>query len=160
MIEITQERQHEIRYYVQYVYIPEIVQSVNDGYLPYIALFPSMGPWYCNVRKYFEHEEIQAAGAYVSFEKRDVGENHMLIIYTFPEPQEMTEAAYGVVLLDKLTNQAKYYTLEASFDGQWAVGSKTTKRHSSFEFWESADKEKFVEWVVKKIPKFGCCIEV
>ena len=39
----TTEKQHEIRYHVQYVYIPEIVKSVNDGYLPYIALFPSMG---------------------------------------------------------------------------------------------------------------------
>ena len=43
---LTTEKQHEIRYHVQYVYIPEIVKSVNDGYLPYIALIPSMGPWY------------------------------------------------------------------------------------------------------------------
>lgn len=154
MIEITTERRHEIRYYVQHVYIPEIVRSVNDGYLPYIALFPSMGPWYFNIRQYFEHEEIQAAITYESFEKRELGDDYMLIIYTFPEPAQVSEAAYGAVLLDRSTNQAVYYMLEASHEGKWAIGSKTTTGHSYFEFWDSADKEMFAEWVMKKNPKF------
>lgn len=33
MIKITAERLYEIRYYVQYVYIPEIVRSVIFGHL-------------------------------------------------------------------------------------------------------------------------------
>ena len=147
----TTEKQHEIRYHVQYVYIPEIVKSVNDGYLPYIALFPSMGPWFYDIRRHFEQEEIVAAVVYEGFEKMEVGEDYILIIYNFPEPAEVPEAAYGAVLLNRSTTQAEYYILEASLDGKWAVGSKTTTRHLSFELWDSADKEKFVEWVKGRI---------
>ena len=147
----TTEKQHEIRYHVQYVYIPEIVKSVNDGYLPYIALFPSMGPWFYDIRRHFEQEEIVAAVAYEGFEKMEVGEDYILIIYNFPEPAEVPEAAYGAVLLNRSTTQAEYYILEASLDGKWAVGSKTATRHLSFELWDSADKEKFVEWVKGRI---------
>ena len=36
---LTAERQYEIRYHVQQYFIPEMVESVKDGYLPFIALF-------------------------------------------------------------------------------------------------------------------------
>ena len=148
---LTVERQHEIRYYVQNVYIPNIVQGVNDGYLPYIALIPSMGPWYYNIRQYFDQEDIMAAGMYENIEKREVGEDYMLIIYTFPEPEQVSEAAYGIALFNRLTNQAEYYTLETSCGGQWAIANKTTIGDPSFEICDFPDKEKFVEWVKDRI---------
>ena len=72
------------------------------------------------------------AVAYEGFEKREVGEGYILIIYNFPEPAEVQEAAYGAVLLNRSTTQAEYYTLEKSFDGKWALASKTTTGNKSF----------------------------
>ena len=61
------------------------------------------------------------------------------------------EAAYGAVLLDISSGIAEYYTLEASYDDQWAVCSKNVSGHSLFGFWDSADKDRFVEWVKERI---------
>ena len=57
---MTAERQHEIRYDVQQYFIPEMVKCVKDGYLPFIALFPS-AQWYVNLRMKYELQELKAA---------------------------------------------------------------------------------------------------
>ena len=57
---LTTEKQHEIRYDVQQYLIPEMVEFVKDGYLPFIALFPS-AQWYINLRMDYELEELKAA---------------------------------------------------------------------------------------------------
>lgn len=147
---ITPERRHDIRYHVQYFFIPELVECVNDGYLPYISLFPST-QWYISLMDEFDLEELNAAKVYEGFEKIEVDEEHLLILYTFPEPEEVPEAAYGAVLLDISSGIAEYYTLEASYDDQWAVCSKNVSGHSLFGFWDSADKDRFVEWVKERI---------
>ena len=144
--EITAEKQHEIRYDVQQYFIPEMVKCVKDGYLPFIALFPS-AQWYINLRTKFNPEELKAAKLWESFEKIEIDEDNMIILYTFPQPEDMPEALYGAVLLNHSANELKYFTLEASNDGKWAVCSKDTSRHMLLDFWDSADKDKFVEWV-------------
>lgn len=149
---IEQELRHEIRYYVQYIFLPELVQSVSEGYLPGIALFPSP-LWYYNLRQKYDMEELNAAGVYERFERIDVDENHMLILYVFPQPQEMTEAVYGAVMLNTVISEAEYYTLESSFDDRWVIGYKTTSSHSNFGSLDSADKDKFVAWVIERTGK-------
>lgn len=146
---LDEETRHEIRYHVQYVFLPELVESVSEGYLPSIALFPSP-QWYYNLRQEHDVEELNAAGVYEGFERIDVDEKRMLIFITFPQPQEMPEAAYGAVMLNMETGEAKYYTLESSFNDKWVLGQMTTRSHSNFGSLDSADKDKFVAWVIER----------
>ena len=145
-VNLTAERRHEIRYDVQQYFIPEMVECVKDGYLPFLALFPS-AQWYSNLRMDYELEELKAAKVWDSFEKIELDEQNMIILYTFPHPEEVPEALYGAVLLNHSTNYLKYFTLEASYEDKWAVCSRDTSMHSCHGFWDSADKAKFVEWV-------------
>ena len=147
---ITAERRHDIRYHVQQYFIPEMVECVMDGYLPFIALFPS-AQWLSNLRMDYELEALKAAKVWESFERIQVDEDTMIILYTFPEPEDVPEALYGAILLNHSSNDLKYFTLEASYEDKWAVCSRDTSMHSCLGFWDSADKEKFVEWVKGRI---------
>ena len=121
---ISPELQHDIRYNVQQYFIPELVECVKEGYLPYIALFPSV-QWYSNLRMEYDIEDLKAAKVWESFEKIEVDEDHMIIFYTFPQPEEAPEAIYGAVLVEHSTGDIKYCTLEASYEGRWAfAGTK------------------------------------
>ena len=146
---LTSEKRHDIRYHVQQYFIPEMVECVKDGYLPFIALFPS-AQWYINLRMDYELEDLKAAKVWESFEKIQVDDT-MIILYTFPQPEDVSEALYGAVLLNQSTNNLNYFTLEASYEDKWAVCSKDTSRHFCLEFWDSADKDTFVEWVKGRI---------
>ena len=143
---ISAEMRHDIRYHVQQCFIPEMVECVKDGYLPFIALFPS-AQWLSNLRMDYELEDLKAAKVWDSFEKIQVDEDTMIVLYTFPEPEDVPEAIYGVVLLNQATNELKYFTLEASYEDKWAVCSRDTSIHSCHGFWSSPDKSRFVEWV-------------
>jgi hypothetical protein len=147
---ITAERRHDIRYHVQQYFIPEMVECVMDGYLPFIALFPS-AQWLSNLRMDYELEDLKAAKVWESFEKIQVDEDTMIVLYTFPQPEEVPEALYGAVLLNQSTNDSKYFTLEASYEDKWAVCSKDTSMHSCLDFWDSADKDKFIQWVMGRL---------
>ena len=147
---ITAERRHDIRYHVQQYFIPEMVECVMDGYLPFIALFPS-AQWLSNLRMDYELDDLKAAKVWESFEKIQVDEDTMIVLYTFPKPEDVPEAAYGAVLLNQATNEIKYFTLEASYEDKWAVCSRDTSMHSCHGFWDSADKAKFVEWVMDRL---------
>ena len=149
-VNLTSERRHEIRYDVQQYFIPEMVECVKDGYLPFIALFPS-AQWYSNLRMDYDIEELKAAKVWESFEKIEIDEDNMIILYTFPQPEEVPEALYGAVLLNQSTNDSKYFTLEASYEDKWAVCSKDTSMHSCLDFWDSADKDKFIQWVMGRL---------
>lgn len=149
---ITAERRHYIRYHVQQHFIPEMVECVKEGYLPFIALFPSV-QWLSNLRMDYDLEDLKAAKVWESFEKIEVDEKAMIILYTFPQPEDVPEAIYGAVLLNHVTNKIEYFTLEASYEDQWAVCSRDTSMHSCHDFWDSADKDKFVTWVMGRARK-------
>lgn len=53
----------------------------------------------------------------------------LYIVYTFPEPKEIPEAKYGVVVLDKVNLKASYYTMEYSLGGDWVFGVNTPEMH-------------------------------
>jgi hypothetical protein len=150
--ELSAERRHDIRYHVQQYFIPEMVECVEDGYLPYIALFPS-AQWYSNLRMEYDIEDLKAAKVWESFEKIQMDEDKLIILYTFPHPEDVPEAIYGAVLVNQVTNEVKYFLLEASYEDKWAVCSRNTSMHSCHEFWDSPDKEKFIEWVVEHAEK-------
>ena len=150
--ELSAERRHDIRYHVQQYFIPEMVECVEDGYLPYIALFPS-AQWYSNLRMEYDIEDLKAAKVWESFEKIQMDEDKLIILYTFPQPEDVPEAIFGAVLVNQTTNEVKYFLLEASYEDKWAVCSRNTSMHSCHDFWDSPDKEKFIEWVVEHAEK-------
>ena len=147
---ISSELRHEIRYHVQQFFIPELAECVKDGYLPYIALFPS-AQWYSNLRMDYELDDLKSAKVWESFEKIQVDEENMIVLYTFPKPEDVPEAIYGAVLLNQTTNELKYFTLEASYNDRWAVCCRDTSMHSCHGFWDSADRDKFVQWVMSRL---------
>lgn len=59
MLMIDEEKRHEIRYHVQQYFIPEMVECVKDGYLPFIALFPS-AQWLSNLRMDYDRDVLCA----------------------------------------------------------------------------------------------------
>ena len=144
---ISPELQHDIRYNVQQYFIPELVECVKEGYLPYIALFPSV-QWYSNLRMEYDIEDLKAAKVWESFEKIEVDGDRMIILYTFPQPEVVPEALYGAVMIDHSTGALKYYTLEASYEGRWALCSRSTSMHSLKGFIDAPDKDMFVQWVM------------
>ena len=144
---ISPELQHDIRYNVQQYFIPEMVECVKEGYLPIIALFPSV-QWYSNLRMEYDIEDLKAAKVWESFEKIEVDEDHMIIFYTFPQPEEAPEAIYGAVLVEHSTGDIKYCTLEASYEDRWAFCTRSTSMHSLKGFMDAPDKDKFLQWVM------------
>ena len=144
---ISPELQHDIRYNVQQYFIPEMVECVKEGYLPIIALFPSV-QWYSNLGMEYDIEDLKAAKVWESFEKIEVDEDHMIIFYTFPQPEEAPEAIYGAVLVEHSTGDIKYCTLEASSEGRWAFCTRSRSMHSLKGFMDAPDKDKFLQWVM------------
>ena len=145
--QITSEKQHEIRYYVQQCFIPMLVESVKEGYLPFISLFPS-AQWYSNLRAQYDIEDINAAKVCEKFERIELDEDRMIILYTFPQPEEATEALYGAILYDGATGDVQYFTLEATCKGRWAKCSRSVSMHSIKGIHDSADKDVFLQWVM------------
>ena len=148
--ELTAERRHDIRYHVQQYYIPEMVEDVKDDFLPLSSLFPSE-EWCDDVSFECDLDELNAEEVWENFEQIEFGEGNMIILYTFPQPEDTPEAIYGAVLLNKSTNDMTYFTLEASFEDRWAVCSRDTSMHSCLDFWDTADKDKFVQWVMGRL---------
>lgn len=73
--------------------------------------------------------------------------DYKLIIYQFPEPKVAPEAKYGAVLLNTNTLDSNYYTLEMSVEDRWYYGGVSEDRHLNYGEAESADLDRFIEWI-------------
>ena len=51
-------------------------------------------------------------------------------------------------MTEEKRHEVRYHTLELSYEDKWAVCSKDTAMHSCLDFWDSADKDKFIQWVM------------
>ena len=88
---------HKNRMYFQTEFIPKLVANINNGYLPPVALYMS-SEW--NLEDDFNMGE----GFY--FNKLEINDDFMVIVYNFPEPEVIGEALYGAVLVNKNNNTA------------------------------------------------------
>ena len=75
----------------------------------------------------------------------------MMVLYIFPEPRQVPEAAFGAVLINTTNNNAKYYTLEYSFDGALVLGSMDQTTHRNYGNLENPDLTSFIDWVVARV---------
>ena len=76
--------------------------------------------------------------------------DYKLIIYQFPEPKVVPEAKYGAVLMNTKTLAIDYYTLEMTYNGKWVYGSMSTECHNNYGEVDTADLDKFIEWIFTK----------
>lgn len=128
---------HKCRYTIEYQWIPNIVNHVNTGKLPFSALH-NIHAWREDLKSrvpndfYFEWDEMK-------YSIYDYDDNFVLIIYIFPKPNMVPEAIWGTVLWNKKENQGTYYTLELSYNN-WVVGSMDTEGHYNYGSMEGAPK--------------------
>lgn len=73
-----------------------------------------------------------------------------MALYIFPKPRQVPEAAFGAVLINTTDNNARYYTLEYSFDGAWVLGSMDQTTHSNYGNLENPSLKSFIDWVVAR----------
>ena len=76
--------------------------------------------------------------------------DYKLIVYQFPEPKVVPEAKYGAVLMNTKTLAIDYYTLEMTYNDKWVYGSMSPECHNNYGEVDTADLEKFIEWIFTK----------
>ena len=76
--------------------------------------------------------------------------DYKLIVYQFPEPKVVPEAKYGAVLMNTKTLAIDYYTLEMTYNDKWVYGSMSTECHNNYGEVDTADLDKFLEWIFTK----------
>ncbi len=74
-----------------------------------------------------------------------------MVLYIFPKPRQVLETAFGAVLINTTDNDAKFYTLEYSFDGAWVLGNMNPTTHSNYGNLENPCLKSFIEWVIERV---------
>lgn len=142
--ELFETDSHDFRYELQYIFIPRLVDAVNNEELDSSLLY-KVEDW--SIWDEYPCEES------CDVEVLDVDNDYKLILYTFPEPNEIPEALYGAVLLNGVTNKSEYYTLEYGWEGAWIIGSMTLGCHRNYGDLQSRERNDFVKWVTDRIKK-------
>ena len=113
-------------YFLEYSFIPTFIGPYERGGHS-DAMFLNISNWEKIFKTTFKDQHK------VEWNKLQVVNSTMngkeYIVYTFPEPKQMPEAKYGVVVLDPSEHKASYYTMEKSIGGDWVFGSSTGDSH-------------------------------
>ena len=136
------EDTHWDRTELQYFYIPKLVDAVNNGCLPSTALH-MVDEWdfwgECDREDGFDVDWFE------------VGKDHTVIFFNFPEPQQIPEALYGAVLVNSITGKAKDYTVEYGYLDSWLIGNKTLEGRCNYGTLDSRERSAFMKWVTDRI---------
>lgn len=150
------KRQHI--YYSIYRLLPNLFSCVSKGKIRIEALTDETWIRLMINAKLKEIYIANQASDWDSFKINRV-ENfggYKLIVYQFPDPKFVPEAKYGVVMLNTTTLTIDYYTMELSFDGQWAYCSCTTERHYNYGSFDSGELDDFLKWVLEDKEQLQC----
>ena len=151
--ELTDDEKHSYRYFLQYRFIPDLVAGVSKGDISPNSILVTDG-WEKFIKKhvdkdfFFEWNELHCDGI-------KINDTYVMALYIFPKPRQVPEAAFGAVLINTTNNDAKYYTLEYSFDGAWVLGSMDQTTHRNYGSLENPGLKSFIDWVVKKAKGTG-----
>lgn len=147
--ELTDDEKHSYRYFLQYRFIPDLVAGVSKGEISPNAILATEG-WEDFMKKhvdenfFLEWDELLCEGLI------KINDTYVMALYIFPEPRQVPEAAFGAVLINTTDNDAKYYTLEYSFDGAWVLGSMDQTTHRNYGNLEKPGLMSFIDWVVER----------
>ena len=128
--ELTDDDKHSYRYFLQYRFIPDPVAGVSKGEISPNAILATEG-WEDFMKKhvdenfFLEWDDLHCDGI-------KINDTYVMALYIFPKPRQVPEAAFGAVLINTTNNDAKYYTLEYSFDGAWVLGSMDQTIHRNY----------------------------
>ena len=146
--ELTDDEKHSYRYFLQYRFIPDLVAGVSKGEISPNDILATEG-WEEFMKKhvdenfFLEWDELHCDGI-------KINDTYVMALYIFPKPRQVPEAAFGAVLINTTNNDAKYYTLEYSFDGAWVLGSMDQTTHSNYGNLENPDLKSFIDWVIER----------
>ena len=130
-------------YYPEYREFSFLFENVSSGKTPIEALTDeywirsTIKEYYSSDWDSFRINRVENFGEY------------KLIVYQFPEPKFVPEARCGVVMLNTTTLAIDYYTMEMSFNGQWAYCSCTSERHNNYGSFDSGELDDFIKWVLE-----------
>lgn len=142
------EKRHSDRYYLEYYFIPMLVEGVQTAELEaeamlHIELWPEFITQHIDQEFEYDWDNLHCEGV-------ELNEEYLLAVYIFPEPEEAPLAKYGAVLINRVTNEATYYTFEKSINGRWVLGSKSLEHHSNYGSVEDMNLYQFVDWVAER----------
>ena len=146
--ELTDDEKHSYRYFLQYKFIPDLVAGVSKGEISPNDILATEG-WEEFMKKhvdenfFLEWDELHCDGI-------KINDTYVMALYIFPKPRQVPEAAFGAVLINTTDNDAKYYTLEYSFDGAWVLGSMDQTTHRNYGNLEKPGLMSFIDWVVER----------
>lgn len=145
---LTDDEKHLCRYFLQYIFIPNLVAGVSKGELSPDTIFQT-DDWENFMKKhvdenfFLEWDELHCDGI-------KIDDTHVIALYIFPKPRQVPEAAFGAVLIDTATNNATYYTLEYSYNGEWVLGSMNQSGHLNYGNLDNPGLERFIGWVIER----------
>lgn len=141
---------HQHRYHLQYQFIPNMLRLIERGELQpgYLYSIDSWKPWIAREVEGFEFDWNE-----MGINSFKIDDNRDLIFYRFPDPEQVPEAVFGAVVLNRKSYKSNYYTLEISFDG-WMLGRTTVddegrKSHANYGKLENPSAKAFIDWVIK-----------
>lgn len=142
------EKRHSDRYYLEYYFIPMLVEGVQTAELEaeamlHIELWPEFITQHIDQEFEYDWDNLHCEGV-------ELNEEYLLAVYIFPEPEEVPLAKYGAVLINRVTNEATYYTFEKSINGRWVLGGKSLESHYNYGSVEDMSLDKFVDWVIER----------
>lgn len=146
--ELTDDEKHSYRYFLQYRFIPDLVEGVSKGEISPNNILATEG-WEEFLKKhvdddfFLEWDELHCEGVRIN-------DTYVMALYLFPKPRRVPEAAFGAVLINTTDNDAKYYTLEYSFNGAWVLGSMNQTTHRNYGNLENPSLKSFIDWVVAR----------
>lgn len=137
-------------YYPVYYLLPDLFSYVSKGETPIEAL---MDEDWIRLTINSRLERAYSANRFSDWDSFKINRvdnfgGYKLIVYQFPDPKFIPEAKYGAVMLNTTTLTIDYYTMELSFDGQWAYCSCTTERHYNYGSFDSGELDDFLKWVL------------
>lgn len=85
-----------------------------------------------------------------SVEVKDTGVGVVFIFFTFPKPLKEPEALYGAIMIDQITDDVSYYTLEkCSHSGRWALGKNSSEHHDLMGMFDiEPTKDNFINIII------------
>ncbi len=146
--ELTDDEKHSYRYFLQYKFIPDLVAGVSKGEISPNDILATEG-WEEFMKKhvdenfFLEWDELHCDGI-------KINDTYVMALYIFPKPRQVPEAAFGAVLINTTDNDAKYYTLEYSFDDAWVLGSMNQTTHTNYGNLENPSLKNFIDWVIER----------
>lgn len=134
-------------YYPEYRGFSFLFENISSGKTTIEALTDEY--WIrSTIKEYYSANQASDWDSFRINRVENFGE-YKLIVYQFPEPKFVPEARYGVVMLNTTTLAIDYYTMEMSFNGQWAYCSCTTERHNNYGSFDSGELDDFIKWVLE-----------